>query len=119
MAEIGLDDRLSELIPIILEWKAFRAFLQKIDAENKQSDYDLFVSWINASLARIEPYLHPGFWPPIWWRLAHVDFDWLVRSIRRVDSDGYFRSGDGFVPEREAIMAWVDRIDGMLQGRSG
>ena len=79
----------------------------------------MFVNWINDSLARIEPYLHSGFWPPIWWRLAHVDFDWLVRSMRRVDSDGYFRSGDGFVLERDAIMAWVDRIDEMLQRRSG
>ena len=76
------------------------------------------MNWINESLVRIESYLHAGFWPPIWWRLAHVDFDWLVRSMRRVDSDGYYRSGDGFVPEREAIMAWVDRIDGMLQHRS-
>jgi hypothetical protein len=110
-----LDSRLVALLPVIEQWRALRAYLSSLDVTDGRPVYHQAIKWIDDSLARIEPQLTAGRWPPVWWRLGLVDFDLLRRNFYRADSEGYFRQADGYVPEREQILEWVDRIDQMYR----
>lgn len=115
-----LDPRLRALLPVIDELKALRSYLEGIS--NNRTDGVTFapeIAWIDGTLSRIEPQMHTRWWPPIGWRLRKEDVDLLHRNIHRVDSEGaYFdRSRPGhdsaYIPEREKILEWIDRIDKM------
>lgn len=133
MAEMNLDPRLAALLPVIEELKGLRAYLKQlsdreaepgtpawmdtdsatVDKHRVRAPFWYPIKWINDSLRRVEPHFHTRRWPPVWWRLSKVDFDWICHSFHRVDADGYFFEPGH--PDRDKILAWVDRIDEMYQ----
>lgn len=119
MAKVTLDPRLAALLPVIHEWEALRSYLRSLsNSEDGQPVYGQAIKWIDDAVMRVTPHLHSRRWPPVWWRLGLVDFDLVQRNFHRADAEGYFRASDGFVPEREKILEWVDRICKMHQTAS-
>lgn len=145
MAEMNLDPRLAALLPIMDELKVLRSYLKQlsdrdtppgtpswtdadsapVDAHGLRPPFWYPIKWIDDSLRRIEPHLHARRWPPVWWRFTDIDaaLSLLPRNFHRVDADGYFYEpdsdhpgfGKGYIPERDNILAWVDRINDMYQ----
>jgi hypothetical protein len=126
VVEVTLDPRLAALIPVIAELRALRSYVLSLssgvasvngtrgtsnDPVAARPTYWHLIKWIDDALDRMAPHLHSRRWPPVWWRISGMNVDAVTRNIRRADSDGYFRAPEGFSPERDAIMAWVERID--------
>lgn len=139
MEQLNLDPRLAAFLPLIEELKALRNYLLNVSATYASQNgvhgiatdgtyagdsgvrplYWLAIKWIDDALLRIEPELHSRRWPPVWWRLSGVNIDAVFHNFHRADTDGYFYEpdpehpgfGKGYVPERDKIMAWIDRIN--------
>lgn len=116
MDQVISSPKLASLVPVVKELKALRQHLLGFGADQGgRPIYVHAVGWIDEALQHVEPHLQGKKWPPIWWRLRGMNVELVARNFVRADSDGYFRSEAGYVPERSEILAWVARIDKMYK----